>query len=183
MAVTLTVALDDVRAIHAFDDAAASAENMTEFMDAIGSVLIAGARERIGVTNISPDGVAWPESMRVRGMSPDAGNPGLVGPRRSGGRTLHDTGALMRSITAEAGPTEVRVGSNMIYAGVHQAGATIRPVSAKALSFTLPNGARVIAGEVTIPARPYLGISDDERESITDVSFTLFNELLSGRVI
>lgn len=167
MAVTLTIALDDVQAIHAFDEAATSAEDMTAFMDAIGSLLIDGARERIGETNIGPDGVAWPKSLRAN---------------LEGGPTLYKTGALHDTVTAIASTNQVQVGSNMPYAGVHQSGATIRPKNKGALFFTLANGQQVMAGAVTIPARPYLGISADEELAITDVAFTIFNDLLDGRV-
>ena len=84
------------------------------------------------------------------------------------------------SITEEPAPAQVAVGSNMIYAGVHQTGATIKPKAGGALTFTLANGETVIAGSVTIPARPYLGISDEEREDIEDLSVGYFAELLSG---
>lgn len=160
------MALEDVGVAAGFDMAALAGEDLTPLMDKIGSALIAGAQERIGTTNVSPDGVDWPKSLRAK---------------ESGGLTLHDTGRLMRSITAEANDREVRVGSNLIYAGVHQAGATIRPVSGDLLSFTLANGTKVVCSHVTIPARPYLGISIAEGETITELVGKHFDNLLNGR--
>ena len=56
---------------------------------------------------------------------------------------------------------DVVIGSNKIYAAVHQFGATITPKSGQYLTFWM-GGRLVKARSVTIPARPYLGISDDD---------------------
>ncbi len=165
MAVQLSVTFEDLGLAAVFDHVAAGAEDMTDLMDSIGSVLINGAQERLGTTNVGPDGTAWPKSLRAT----------LVG-----GPTLHDTGRLLRSITSEAAPDQVRVGSNLIYAGVHQAGAVIRPKNGKALFFTLANGDAALVGSVTIPARPYLGISEEDRATIEDVTLVHFEALLEG---
>lgn len=161
MAVSLRVDLEDIGAVAALDLAAHRGEDMTDLMDQIGVVLVSGAVERIGLTNISPDGVPWPSSLRAREV---------------GGPTLHDSGRLMRSITHLPAPREVEIGSNLIYAGVHQAGATIRPKAGGALAFTLANGAFVLAGEVTIPARPYLGVSEEEGDEIEGLAAAWFSE-------
>lgn len=163
-----------------FDRLAAGAEDMTDLMDLIGSVLINGARERISDTNVSPDGVPWPPSLRVQVGAIAAAEDGEEVDIAKGGKTLHQSGALLNSITSAAAPQEVTVGSNLIYAGVHQAGATIKAKTAKGLHFTLANGESVMVGAVTIPARPYLGISDEERASIEDVTAVHFDELLGG---
>lgn len=56
------------------------------------------------------------------------------------------------------------VGSNLIYAAVHQFGATIKPKNKKTLSWKIGN-VSVFAKKVVIPAREYLGISvQDETE-------------------
>lgn len=158
--------LDDLQVIQAFDRAATADDDLFELMDQIGRVLVNGARERIGVTNVSPEGVDWPKSLRAK----EQGTP-----------TLYETGRLMNSITAAPEPRQVIVGSNLIYAGVHQTGATIRPVTAGALFFTLANGVKVVAGEVTIPARPYLGVSRDDVEDIGDLTVAFIDGLMSGR--
>lgn len=163
--VQLTASLADLGLSDGFDDVATAAGDMTDLMGKIGSVLINGARERIGITNVSPDGVAWPQSLRAK---------------EDGGPTLHDTGLLMESINSESAPDHVKVGSNLIYAGVHQSGATITAKNGKGLSFTLANGEQVVVGSVTIPARPYLGISEEERAQIEDVTIAHFNSLLGG---
>lgn len=60
-------------------------------------------------------------------------------------------GGLMGSITSAVEGDSVIVGSNKVYAAVHQFGATILPRQAG------------------IPARPYLGFSDADREAVLDV--------------
>lgn len=164
--VTIRFALDDLPVVAALDRATMEGKDLFPLMDAIGRVLVNGARERIAVTNETPDGVAWPKSLRAK----EQGTP-----------TLFDSGRLMNSITALPEERQVTVGSNLIYAAVHQVGATIRPVTAKALFFTLANGDAVTAGAVTIPARPYLGISAEEETEIFDQTVAFFDDLLSGR--
>ena len=156
----------DLGIAEGFTAIADGAADLTDLMDLIGSVLINGAIERISSSNVAPDGVPWPVSLRAK---------------LDGGKTLHDSGLLMRSITSEPAPREVVVGSNMIYAGVHQAGATITAKTGKGLSFTLANGERAVVGSVTIPARPYLGISEAEQATIQDVAAIFFDDLLGGR--
>lgn len=62
---------------------------------------------------------------------------------------------------------------------MHQTGAMIRKKTA-APHFTLADGTEVAAGEIVIPARPYLGISEDERETILELTTGYFENLLLG---
>jgi len=82
-----------------------------------------------------------------------------------GHRTLLDgEGNLRRSVTHEIDGEawSVLVGATMKYAAVHQFGATIRPRTAPALG--VPGYGAL--QKVTIPARPYLGISPDNAGEI-----------------
>lgn len=157
--------LNDLAVLTTFDQAAAAGEDLYPLMDAIGRILVNGAVERIGVTNVDPDGVPWPQSLRAR---------------EHGGPTLHDSGRLMRSITSAPEAHQVTVGSNLIYAAVHQTGATIRAKTAAGLSFQLATGESVVVGSVTLPARPYLGVSAGEVADIADVTVAYFSGLLGG---
>jgi phage gpG-like protein len=49
------------------------------------------------------------------------------------------------------------VGTNMVYAAIHEFGGTIRAKNAEFLAFRLDGGRYVMTKEVQIPARPYLG--------------------------
>lgn len=84
---------------------------------------------------------------------------------------------LQRSVTFATAGATVTVGSNRVYAAVHQFGATIKPVRAKALAFRLgatgPKGGKsfalVRAKAVTIPQRPYLGFGPKDQRAVLDV--------------
>ena len=86
-------------------------------------------------------------------------------PTWRGGQILTLSARLLGSITYQVeGKDSVRVGSNVIYAGVHQFGATIKAKAAAFLQFRTAAG-WVRARQVEIPARPFLGVdSDDEAE-------------------
>jgi phage gpG-like protein len=155
MVATLTYRLDATEALSQLETYGSSASDLTILMDQIGQLLSRSATDRIRDTNVSPDGTPWYPSDRVDLF---------------GGKTLLESGELARSITHEAGPDQVAIGSNMIYAGVHQTGAVIVPKTAQALTFMLPGGAFVEVGKVEIPARPYLGISDTDEEDILDLT-------------
>jgi phage gpG-like protein len=111
-----------------------------ELLDGLSRMGQQQTQRRIEEEKTSPDGVAWPLTV-------------------DGRPALFVTGThLARSIDHAAGATEARWGTGWIGAKVHQFGATIRPKNARALHFEL-GGKSVFAKQVTIPARPYLGVS------------------------
>jgi len=77
------------------------------------------------------------------------------------GQPLRDTGRLNRSIVSKVDATGVTVGTNLIYAPVHQFGATIVPKNKPRLVFPGPNGNLIFAKKVTIPARPFMPLRRD----------------------
>jgi len=89
---------------------------------------------------------------------------------------LVGTGLLRDSVThnVENGAWSVLVGATMEYAATHQFGATIRPKTAKALA--VPGYGWL--GKVTIPARPYLGASQDNAREIA----SLASAFAAGRI-
>jgi len=101
-------------------------------------------------TQAAPDGVAWKKS------------------RKKSGRTLTQAGHLSGSISSRATSSEAAWGVNRIYAAIHQFGGVIKPRAGKALRFRVAGGF-VTAKQVTIPARPFLGISKDDRADILHV--------------
>lgn len=130
-----------------------AAADMTPLMRAIGGRLEGSARTRIEDTNEAPDGTPWPKSFRVT---------------IEGGKTLLDTKNLLGSLTYRATPNEVEIGTNVPYAAVHQFGATITAKSERGLLFRLADGRMVQVGEVKIPERPFLGISREDEEIISE---------------
>ena len=95
---------------------------------------------------------------------------------------------LQRSVTFSVAGNQVTIGSNRIYAAVHQFGATIKPVRAKALAFRLgmagPRGGKssgiVRAKSVTVPARPYLGFGPKDQRSVMETLAVFLHHELSG---
>lgn len=82
-------------------------------------------------------------------------------------RILQESGRLVQSISREVVGRELAVGSNVAYAAIHQFGGTIRPKRGPYLVFRLA-GAVVKTREVFIPARPYLGIGDEDEDTILE---------------
>lgn len=100
-----------------------------------------------------PDRKRWVPSIRAQASGP--------------GRTLIQKARLLRSMSHNADNSGTAWGTNVIYAGVHQFGAVIKAKSAGALRFRMPGGGFVTVKQVTIPARPYLGVNaEDGREML-----------------
>lgn len=140
-----------------FTRLAGAMDNTTPVMSAIGTGLVASTHRRF-VTQTSPDGAAW------AGL-----HPAYRAIKRNS-RILTESGRLRGSVNEQAGNDYVRVGTNVIYGAIHQFGGTIVPKNASHLVFRLATGV-VMANSVTLPARPYLGISDDDEEMIAETVF------------
>lgn len=128
-----------------------------DLMDSIGEALVSNTLKRFDDEE-DPTGRKWEPSARAAA---------------EGGKTLSNTGDLMRSIDKYATSNKVMVGSNLPYARIHQKGGktsphVIRPKRKKALAFGGVVRKKVNHPGSDIPARPYLGISDDDREEIMD---------------
>nr|DAO32911.1 MAG TPA: virion morphogenesis protein [Caudoviricetes sp.] len=105
-------------------------------------------------TEKSPEGKKWKQSVRAR---------------NEGGKTLTKSSTLRTSIRSEASADGLAVGTNDIRAATHQFGDTriIKAKRKKVLRFQI-NGRWVSKKEVkvTIPARPFLGVSEEDEEEI-----------------
>lgn len=110
--------------------------DMTDVFDEIGLMLVESTQDRFD-EGVDPDGVAWEPSQRALA---------------NGDKTLYDRGHLHDSITYIPSSDSLEVGSNMIYAAIHQLG-----------------GEAGRNHSVVLPARPYLGISDDDNDAIHDI--------------
>ena len=71
------------------------------------------------------------------------------------------------------------MGVNRIYAAIHQFGGVIRAKSG-ALKFAIPDGGFAVVKVVRMPARPYLGVNDDDRRDILDVLATRIGVVSGG---
>lgn len=87
-----------------------------------------------------------------RGVSPDGR---AWAPLRSrSGQPLRDTGRLASSLTVEHAGLRFSVGTNVVYAPVHQYGATI--TAKRACGLYSARQGQFFGKTVTIPARPFL---------------------------
>jgi phage gpG-like protein len=157
----ITVDVNDARAIAQIDELLKRAGGR-ELYGVIGNTILNRIRLcfRLG---IDPWGDAWrpikwrAARTRANGSRTKTGNrQASANAAGTPGQPLRDTGRLNRSITSKADRSGVTIGTNLIYAPVHQFGATIVPVNAKRLVFPGPNGALIFAKKSVIPARPFL---------------------------
>lgn len=153
--VTVRLEGDDFAA--GFARLAAMGADTRPLMRAIGAGIRDTTQERFDRAE-DPDGHPW------KGWS-----PAYAAVTKSSGllRASAMRGGLMGSIVFAATAHEVRIGSNKVYAAIHQFGGTIVPKQAKTLVF--PLGKKLVfAKKVTIPARPYLGFGPHERTVVAD---------------
>jgi len=101
---------------------------------------------------VSPEGEVWEPVKNPRKDSKGR-------PRKGKASPLVDTGRLRNSISFSATQLDVFVGSNLVYARIHQLG-----------------GQAGRGRKVTIPARPYLGLSEEDQQEIK----ALVQEHLAG---
>jgi phage gpG-like protein len=98
----------------------------------------------------------------------------VVRERKLSGQVLHErTGKLKRSLrtrtTGSGGVYEVHVGSNLVYAGIHEHGGTILPKRGRYLHFVI-DGEHKQVEKVVIPKRAYLGpTADEETQAMADI--------------
>lgn len=120
-------------------------------MDAIGATIASSTQQRFEDEQ-DPEGNPWPVSLRA-----------LI----EGGRTLTDSARLVQSITHEPSESSVAIGTNVIYAAIHQEGGIIRAKTSRGLRFRGPgNGGWVTKQEVDMPRRAFLGLDEDDEADI-----------------
>lgn len=165
--VSISVTLQDKAVREAFRTLAFRMGDTRPVMAAIGTKLVASTHKRF-VTGTDPDGNSW-----------QALNPAYAATKRNS-RILVESGAkggLLGSIHAQAGQDEVSVGTDKVYAAIHQYGGEIRPVSATHLFFRI-GGSLVQKSSVTLPPRPFLGISAQDEASIAEIVFSFVERYL-----
>ncbi len=181
--VRIDVEWDDAGARAALGRAVTALDNPYEMYDEIGQMLASAVLRRFE-TETGPDGTKWAPSRRAR---------------KKGGQTLTDSARLRQSITHRADAAGVEVGTNVVYAAIHQFGGTIRKKARKqTLEFDDDTGrfisrrnaarrktglirivnAQIGAHSVTMPARPYLGVSGDDRTAVLDIATRMLAETL-----
>jgi phage gpG-like protein len=130
-----------------------------EFLDSIGALVVSQTQRRIDTEKTSPEGEAWKANHK-------------------GTDTLVESGALRDTIDHEIDGKSILVGSPLIYARIHQFGGTIVPKEAAHLVFEI-GGKTVFVDEVTIPARPFLGISAANQNEIIHEAVKIIERLIA----
>lgn len=131
----------------------AAAQDLTPAMDEASEVMLRGTLQRFKDEE-GPSGVPWQKSAAAL---------------EEGRKTLTKSGDLSNAVDRMSGSDFAAVGVYRIggpgaYAAIHQFGGTIRPKAGKALN--TPFGYRA---SVKMPARPYLGFSDDDLAAIDKI--------------
>lgn len=151
----ISLTLDDEEVMRALERFATLGGRKEAPLKNIGLHLTQSTKDRF-LTERSPDGEPWEPLNPLYAASKQG--PGIL-------RERGNAGGLMGSLTYLVDGDSVEVGTNKIHATVHQLGATIRPRTADALVFSM-GGETVAAKSVTIPARPYMGISAEDQTEI-----------------
>lgn len=168
----IRIEIDDLKARQAFDALLERATDLRPLMQRLGEHLIETTKQRFD-TSTAPDGSRWDPNSPVtyerltatfgknnfHQKGAHAGRVNARGAARLAGKRplVGETRALATTINYQAGSDYVEIGSPMVYAAVHQFGA-------RKGSFT---GGRTPWGD--IPARPFLGISDDDADAIQEM--------------
>ncbi|MDR3192355.1 MAG: phage virion morphogenesis protein [Treponema sp.] len=141
-------------------NAALNAADRAKLLHGIGVEIEEQTKERFE-TKKTPEGNTW-KALAQKTREYYAGK-GLLGHRS----ILVGEGTLRDSLTSEVrdGAWSALAGATMEYAAIHQWGGEIKPKSAKAL-FVPGYG---MLQKVTMPPRPYLGVSMENVKGIEDV--------------
>jgi phage virion morphogenesis protein len=123
-----------------------------ELFDTLASYGVSSTQQRF-IDQKDPDGNTWKKSGRAKA---------------EGGQTLRQGGDLFRSIWEDTTTKSAAWGSNLIYTAIHQFGGIIKPKNGKKLMFKGLSGV-VFVDQVTIPARPFLGVNAEDRAEISEL--------------
>lgn len=137
----------------------------TELYHKLGDILLESTRDRFTKTNIAPDGRPWQKSWRAKAQ----GTP-----------TLLNTKKLRNSIYVRLHDKGASLSSNLKYAPMMQFGGVIRAKNGGYLTFKTPMGGWVKKKQVVIPARPFLGVSEDDAQLMLNEIADHYEELLKN---
>lgn len=177
---TIRITLKDEGVSKALADLGAALDDLTPVMQEIGEYLVSSTKDRFGAGE-APDGTKWApksettiETYKRRGDRVDF-RP-LFGP----------SGRLSSEISYIAQPISVEVGSSLIYAAAMQFGAEQGAFGARA-GRTRPSEKRPKSQDYffhipwgNIPARPFLGLSANDRTAIVDIVAEWLGRVASG---
>ncbi len=174
----ITIEVDDQQVRQALTRLVDSAENPTPVLRQIGELLVDSTKQRFA-TSTAPDGSRWAENSDVtllhylgsfrrkdgsstsfRKNKKDGSLTQKGAARLGGKKPLIDGGELSRNISPKIEGSTLIVGSSMEYAAAQQFGMKKGYAGANKRGSPIPWG--------DIPARPFLGISDQDQRMILD---------------
>jgi phage virion morphogenesis protein len=148
--VSVNVKVDDDGVSEAFNNLLRLTATLQPVMGEIGGALEGSTQQRFEDEE-DPEGKPWPDLAESTRAR-----------RGDDARKLRDRGHLVQSITHTASRFETAVGSNKVQARIHQLGGE----AGRGL-------------QVEIPARPYLGVSSDDRAAIGGILERHIGELVA----
>lgn len=142
MATEFAVRVENQGVLQVLQRLSSRLDDLTPFMEEVSGVLAFGVEEAFRLEQDPVSGAAWEElaDATVAQRSADGHWPG---------KKLQVKGQLAASFSTDFGPDFAMVGTNLEYAAIHQFG-----------------GKAGRNRSVDIPARPYLGLSDDSAAEI-----------------
>ena len=138
---------DDRSVLHALNRLVLAGEDMTPGMIRIGEYLLRSTRERF-VSKTAPDGSPWAPLSDVTVKRKTRGADSI----------LLESGELFQGLNFNAGPDFAEAGSPLAYADTMQHRAAQGEFGANSRGGPIPWG--------NIPARPFVGLSNDDREEV-----------------
>lgn len=162
------ITIEDNAVVDALDRLYAAAGNLAPALKNIGEYETRVTRQRF-IDEKDSDGIAWKDLNPLYAQTKKG--PGkLRGPSFPAG---------LSNILYQVASDNVEIGSNEVYARIHNEGGTIVPKSAAALVFSM-GGQTFKVKSVTIPRRQFLGFSQADIEEIRDIIEDHFELAMAG---
>ena len=120
-----------------------AASDLEDLAFDVGALLESSTQERIATEKAAPDGTPWAPWTERYDETRSHGTHSLL---------VQDNHLLTANQNYTTGTT-VRVGNNLVYGAIHQMGGEIQNAFGRGIT-------------VTMPARPYLGISPADEQAI-----------------
>ena len=163
----ITIQVQDKQVLDMLDQLSGRLKNLQPAMQEIGEDIVASTKRRFA-DGVAPDGTPWAANSTETtvpfylgafgGSHKKDGTLSKAGQARSGAKKplTGETKALRTTINYQlSGTSGVRIGSPMVYAAMQQFGG-------------ITSSSSMIPGK-TIPARPFLGLSDADTSNILDI--------------
>lgn len=162
----ITIEINEAAITAALQDTMAALTDMSPIMNKVGAVMRDQTEDRFA-TGKAPDGTPWaPRSPAT--IAAYAARAKKPGGQKSWGGVLHYSGQLANNIFHKYGPDFAEVGSAEPYASTMQFGAAAGAFGAFIGKDKLGRDHVHSIPWGDIPARPFLGVSEDDQAEILD---------------